>query len=213
MKYIIYIILLLMGARLFLPDKGQTGIQNLPLLIFILSCVLLYFIILGVKRCVAAQRIKKLLEASKLRIKHFSVIPAVPCKSGRYDIVTEDRRLTLNIKLLMRKRSYYRYHFNGVSRLEMYTGTRNGVHIGRNGVNRVSVARASNVDTTNCVARRKLPFTNPPTPHTVDIIVMDKFPNAVTDSMSRYGLGNGDVICGQVRLFDMEGFKAFLTEI
>lgn len=213
MKYVVYIILLIFGLRLFLPDEGENGIQSAHLLVFILLCALTYFAILGIRRCVTALKIKKLLETNKQRVKRFSVIPALFCKVGQYDIVAEGRRLTLNITLLMRKRSYYRYHFNGVSRLEMYTGTRNGMRAGRYGISRVSVSRASNVDSTKCVGRRKLPFAESESSNTVDIIVMDRFPSSVTDSVNRYGLGNGDMICGQVRLFDMAGLKAFLTEI
>ena len=213
MKYLVYTALIFIGGLLFLPEHGKIVPRNLPLLLFLIACILLYFVLRAVKWAIAAYKVKRILKREHINIKHFSPVPFYLCPKGRYNIVADSRRSTLNIVLIMRKRKYLRYHFDSFDKLEYYVGGRNTFKGMRTGSRHVSIAQTNRVDTTEKKGIRKLPFEGSPPKRHTDIIIINKFPHAVTDSVNRLELGNGDKICNRVYLYDISGFDQRIKEI
>lgn len=204
MKYFVGIMLTFAALLTFLPSHYSNGIRNLPLLIAILSVFAGYHIIRAVRRTAALIKIRKHLVSEKMRIKHFCLVPNLLGIKNKYDIVAEDRSHTVNIVLLMRKRKGLRYHFERPDLLEYYTGFRSSIRATRYGASRVSIAQANGYDSTSLAGRRKLPFQDEAVKGESNIIIIDRLPRCVTDSVSRHELSSGDTICGYLRLYIMK---------
>lgn len=213
MKYLLYTALIFIAALTFLPGHGSTVPRNLPLLLFLIACVLLYLISHLINRIFTAYKIRHILKKNRFVIKCFSPLPKIFCVKGKYSIVADGKKNTLNILLIMRKSKYYRYHFERFDKLEYYVGSRNTFKGMRSGYRTVSIAQTNRADTTENKGARRLPFEEKTSKHRIDIVIMDKFPAAVTDSVNRLELGNGDKICGRVYLFDIDGFENRINDL
>lgn len=213
MKYLVYTALIFIGGLLFLPEHGKFVPRNLPLLLFLIACVLFYITSRMISRIITAYKIKRILEREHIKIKRFAPTSYFLCQKGRYNIVADSRRNTLNIVLIMRKNKYLRYHFDSFDRLEYYAGSRSTFKGMRAGSRQVSTAQTNHVDTTAKKGGRRLPFEETLSKHRIDIVIMDKFPRAVTDSVNRLELGNGDKICERIYLYDLSGFERRIKEI
>ena len=127
MKYVVYPALAFVAALLFLPSHYSNGIRNLPLLIFIISCISLYYTVSAAKRVITLFKIRKRLIGEHMSIKRFSLVPNIFGIKEKYDIVAESRHSTVNIVLLMCRRSNLRYHFERPDLLEYYKGSKNSL--------------------------------------------------------------------------------------
>lgn len=213
MKYLVYIVLIFICGLMFLPEHGKTVPRNLPLLLFIIACVIIYYSARALKRIIAVYKVKRILKRERIKVNHLSLLPPFLLKKGRYSIVADSRSSTLNIVLIMRKSKHLRYHFDSFDKLEYYVGGRNTFKGMRSGSRSVSIAQTNRVDTTEKKGVRRLPFEEAPSKRQTDIIIMDEFPRAVTDSVNRLELGNGDKICDRIYLYDISGFGKRIKEI
>ena len=202
MKYVIYCILLFISALLFLPEAESSEIRNPELLLTVIALILLFFAIKFIKLSLSVNRIKKALIVNKIRIKstRFGI--------GKAYIIAENSRETLDVCLLMRKKSYYKYHFTDENHIEFYKTTVTAV---KNGRDRVTVSQASpEVKHVGDQRIRRQPAERGTVKY---YLVMDKFPNKITAASGNHSLGNGDRIGNsEVVLYDIKGFAAAISE-
>lgn len=203
MKYIIYCILIFIAGLLFLPETGTTEIRNPELLITVIALIALYFAVKFIKLVLSANRIKKAIGENKIRIKstRFGI--------GKAYITAETHEETIEICLLMRKKSYYKYHFADVSHIEFYKTTVTAV---KNGRDRVTVSQGS--PEVNHVGDQRIKWSDHDNRGTTKYyLVMDKSPSRVTSAESNQSLGNGDRIGNsEVVLYDIKGFTEHIFQ-
>ena len=199
MKYAVSIALIFVAAFFFLPEPGSTAIRNLPLLILIVGLVFLSF-------CVYLFRLVVLIwKTRRLCLKGDAAIRRVRLAPGKSYLIAAHGDETFVIRFLIRKRSYYHYHFTDVNRVEYFKSSR-------------AVCRANKVTgevrigavNTRLVGHKNLrPLNISQDGKTTEILLMNKFPQRISDSMHKY-LENGDRIChSEIRLYNYAGFSKF----
>ncbi len=191
------------------PQPYETGIQNIPLLVAIFVIFFAYKLRNIPKHILLSFKIKRLLSNNRTRIKAFSALPRSYGKCGTFDIVADGRKNTLNIVVIARKNKYLRYHFDNPERLEYYNG---GRYIATWRGNKRFQIQVGMVDTTKLKGKRRLPWRDIDE-RDINIVVFDKLPVAVSDSVSRETVCNGQKLCGKIYLYDFESFKANIEKI
>lgn len=200
MKYLIYCGLAFIGFLLFMPRTGDTAIRNVPLLILIISVIALYYIIKYLNTIVFSKKIKKLLSDVNMNLKNLNVL----FEKGY--IIAEDSNNVYNICFLIRKKSYYRYHFCAPNSIELYKST-----FAVNKSNKAGTIARGAVETQK-VGTQKIVYKTFTTNKTQKyFVIFNQLPDIISDSINREKLGNGDHICSSnVLLYDIQGFeKAF----
>lgn len=192
MKYLLYIFLFFIAFLLFVPETGSTEIRNPELLIAIAAIVLIIFIVKLIKLAVFAGRVKKELRENKYEIKkaRFGI--------GKAYITAENRKETLEICVLIRKKSYYKYHFADENRIELYKTTVSAVRSGRD---IAKVSKYSEVKLAGIIriAQSKAEGAK-------RFIVFDKFPTTASDNVTR-SLNVGDTVTeSEIAVFDLKSF-------
>jgi len=199
MKYFVYIALLFICGFLFLPAMGTTEIRNLPLLLFILSLVLLFILIRFFQYAllvVKTQRQLKKMGVHKTKVKFF---PWMSFFHGHYSITFSHNNKVAQIILLSRKRKYQRYHFDSINKLEFYRSNR----VVFNDI-KAKGGTISKLVETNLVGKQRINWDDDAE---IRIIVFDKFPGRITDSVKKEDLGVGERICASnIYLFDKATF-------
>ena len=209
MKFVIYSLLVFVLLLIGKPEPYEEGIQNIHIYVILLCLLAIYLIYRLIKRAVIAYKIRKALEKNRTRIRKFSVLPRSYGKRGTFDIVADGRNNTVNIVIIARKNKHTRYHFDSPALLEYYIGGRfQGSWLGH----RRFVRQVGTVDNTKLVGKRRLPWREIDE-RDVNIIVFDKLPVAVSDSVSRETVCNGQKLCGKIYLYDFESFKANIDNL
>lgn len=196
MKYIIYFILLFIAFLLFVPETGSTEIRNPELLMAIAAIILIILIVKLIRLVLFAGKVKKELRENKYEIKkaRFGL--------GKIYIVAENHRETLEICVLMRKKSYYKYHFANENRIELYKTTVSAVRSGRD---IAKVTKSAEVKLAGII--RIAPSK---TENAKRFIVFDQFPTTASDTVNR-SLNVGDTVTeSESAVFD---FKSFIESI
>ena len=196
MKYIIYFILLFIAFLLFVPETGSTEIRNPELLMAIAAIILIILIVKLIRLVLFAGKVKKELRENKYEIKkaRFGL--------GKIYIVAENHRETLEICVLMRKKSYYKYHFANENRIELYKTTVGAVRSGRD-IAKVTKSAEVKLAGIICIAPSK-------TENAKRFIVFDQFPTTASDTVNR-SLNVGDTVTErEIAVFD---FKSFIESI
>ncbi len=202
MKYVVYCILAFIGLALFLPKSGSTEIRNLPLLIVIISLLLVYAAYRYIKLIFLACKVKKSLKKVGFTAKktHLNL------QTGY--VIAEDDTQVYNVSLLVTKRRYCRYHFSDESNIEFIKSTAS--------MSKSSTAGnvAKGAINTRVVGKQKIGHCDYNTDKEIkEILVMNKFPNSITDFNLKDELGNGDRICSKnLTLFDLDGFIKDLSK-
>ena len=192
MKYFVGVVLVFVAALLFLPEVGTAEIRNLPLLLAILAIIVIHFAIKGVKHAVLAQKIRVALKNKGFEIEISSIFYTTAKKYA----------LIYNVRTITRKNSYYSYYFKDENTLEFYKTNRLVV----NAIKAKGATPTKHTETRRVGLRRKFKWAE----NGENILVIDKFPVYVTDSVRKEALGNGNKICGRISIYDYNGFCEFL---
>lgn len=192
MKYFVYILIIFLASLLFLPETGGTEIRNPELLIAIAAVALIVATVRFIKLAGLAGKVKKSLKENKYRIKsaRFGV--------GKVYLTAEDHRETLDICILRRKKSYYKYHFADENRIELYKTTVSAVRTGRD---IAKVSKYSEVKLAGIIR-----ITQSKAEGAKRFIVFDKFPTTASDNTNR-SLNVGDTVTeSEITVFDLKSF-------
>ena len=196
MKYLIYAALLFIASLLFLPESGSTEIRNPEILMVIAAIILIILTVKLIKLAVFAGKVKNELRENKYEIKKARL------GFGKVYIVAENHKETLEICVLMRKKSYYKYHFANENRIELYKTTVGAVRSGRD---IAKVTKSAEVKLAGIIR-----ITPPKIENAKRFIVFDQFPTTASDTVNR-SLNIGDTVTeSQIAVFD---FKSFIESI
>ena len=204
MKYLVYAALVFVGMLVFLPKDGTARPDNLPLLLFLLACFALYHLLRFAKRVILLCRMRKLLLAKGASIRKFSPL-SLP---GRCDIIAEKGEKTLQIILLLHRSSRTQYHFETPTSVTYFKSNRLVYRAG--GASGVTVSRE--VDTKR-VGGRSFSWSNLSDEAVVPVLVIDRQPPLVTDSVHREPLSIGDAICKKVYWYNHASFAVNLDAL
>lgn len=192
MKYLLYIFLFFLAFLLFVPETGSTEIRNPELLMAIAAIILIILIFKLIKLAVFAGKAKKALRESKYEIKKARL------GLGKVYIVAENHKETLEICVLTRKKSYYKYHFANENRIELYKTTVSAVRSGRD-IAKVTKSAEVNLAGIIRIAPTKIE-------NAKRFIVFDKFPTTASDTVNR-SLHIGDTVTeSEISVFDLKSF-------
>ena len=204
MKIVLYLLAAFVGFVVFAPNIRAEKIDNLPLLITILVCIVLYFIIKAIRRSMLLVKLKKLLISKGMKITRFSILPNLSGSSEKYDISASLGETKFNFQFLLRKKKHYRYHFENFNRLEYFKSNRLVFkHTSRG-------ATITNAIETNSAGRRTLSFKGDN--DAVEVLIIDKAPGRITDSIKKEDLYSGDRICNKVYYYELKSFVNKIDE-
>ena len=196
-----YSLIAIVAVGIFLPDGISGGLDNVPYLI-VLLLILLTVLTVKVVRYIRIFRFaKKQLRKNGFAVQKCRYIPPF-CGSKKCNIVACKDNLTIRISILKITKKYLTYHFEDVNTMELYKSTRLAI--------KPEVRQANIISghvQTQMVGTKLLNWKIAHNPNEVNILLFDKFPNMVTDSQNREGLGNGDKICGKVFVYNLSGFE------
>ena len=187
MKYFVYAVLALIAGFLFLPATGTSEIRNQPLLILILSLILISILIRFLKYVALMVKTKQSLKQRKISLIKSKFQPWASCFHGHYSITFQYENQTVQIVLLSKKRKYQRYHFDRIDRLEFYRANRVVFRSSK-----IWGAKISDLVETNQVGKQRIKWDNFAE---IRVILFDKLPDQITDSVKKENLGTGDQIC------------------
>jgi len=199
MKYFVYVALAFIAGFLFLPAMGTTEIRNLPLLLFILSLILLFILIRFFQYALLVVKTKKQLK--KIGIHHIKIkfFPWNSFFHGHYSVTFPHKNQVAQIVLLSRKRKYQRYHFDSIKKLEFYRSNRV--------VFKAALPKGATVSKlveTKLVGKQRLKWDDAAE---IRIILFDKLPVRMTDSVKKEDLGVGEKICNSnISILDFATF-------
>ena len=192
MKYFIYCILAFIAFLLFVPETGSTEIRNPELLIAIAAIALIIFIVKLIRLVIFSGKIKKELSDNKYKIKKARL------GLGKAYITAADHKETLEICVLMRKKSYYKYHFADEDRIELYKTTVSAVRTGRD---IAKVSKYSEVKLAGVIR-----IAPPKAEDAKRFIVFDKFPTTASDNANR-SINVGDTVTeSKIAVLDLKFF-------
>ena len=195
MKYVVYIAMLFVCGFLFLPRTGTTEIRNLPLLLFILALILIAILIRFIKYVILVLKTQKQLKKIGIQHTKIKIFPWASFFHGHYSITYSYGNKTGQLILLSRKRKYQRYHFDSVNKLEFYRSNQ----VVFNNI-KAKGATISKLVETNLVGKQRLKWDDAAE---IRMIVFDRLPWQLTDSVKKENLSIGEKICdSNVYLFD-----------
>lgn len=189
MKYVVYAALAFVAALLFLPEQGSTQIRNLPILLFLLYLLLAVALwrLLQYARLMA--KAKKLLKKQGIFSVRLTFLPWASLGRGRYSLTFPYGDDTVQIMLFSRKRKYPRYHFERADCIEFYRTNR----VIFNSI-KAKGATVSHLSETNLVGKQRISWNqNAP----IRVVLFDKLPHSVTDSIKKEALDVGERILNQ----------------
>ncbi len=197
MKYLVYFNLLLIAGFLFLPQTGTTEIRNKPLLIFVICLIVIWILIRFFKYVLLMVKARRLLKQNKKKVIKTRFFPWASLFHGQYSITFQSENEIAQIILISKKRKYQRYHFDSINQLEFYRANRVVFRSSR-----VRGATISNLVEINQVGKQRLKWDDTAK---MRMIVFDKYPDFITDSIKKENLGTGDLICdSDVSIFDWD---------
>ncbi|MBQ8351394.1 MAG: hypothetical protein IJY20_05060 [Clostridia bacterium] len=218
MRYVLITALAFVALILFLPAQGSMLPRNLPLLATLLALLALCAIITVARHIILLWKAKQLckqrgmtIDSSRLCLVrghlHGRLVGHMEVKHKNPTVTVRDEKRYC-ILFLVRRRSYWRYHFELPERLEFYRSHRVATR-----VNRVSYHIARDT-TTQPAGRQRLSWGKDGQEADAKLIVMNKLPLTVSDSNSRQELSNGDEICASgTYLYDFTVFPKALDRL
>ncbi|MBQ7376995.1 MAG: hypothetical protein IJW71_01565 [Clostridia bacterium] len=202
MKSVVYAGLAFIALILFMPTHGSYIPRNLPLLILLIALYLLYYAVRFIKYILLIRKTAELLKQHGYEIKRIRVFPFAARARGEYSLLAQRRGALYSFYFLIRKRRHYRYHFDSRTRLSLYESNRVMINSGR------FYARRSNIVQIRRAAKHHLKWQVPADTEPTFVLLMNKFPDLITDAKTTGGgLGNGDLICDAVHLYDFPAFS------
>ena len=123
---------------------------------------------------------------------------------GRYNIIFKSEKKELNIVFLVKKKKYQNYFFKDINNVEFYRSNR----VVFNNI-KAHGATISKAVETKSVGKQKIKWKQYDMGHNgTNILLFDKLPFKISDSVKKEELGNGDRICSSnVYLFDLNGLQ------
>ena len=192
MKYFVYCLLAFIAFLLFAPGSGSTEIRNPELLVAIAAFAAIVLIIRFLKLARLAGNVKNSLKENKFEIK------STRFGFGKVYIVAKNHKETLEICILMRKKSYYKYHFSNENRIELYKTTVGAVRTGRD---IAKVTKSAEVKLAGIIR-----IAPPKIENAKRFIVFDQFPTTASDTVNR-SLHIGDTVTeSEISVFDLKSF-------
>lgn len=210
MKYLVYTACAIIGFLLFVPETGTTQIRNLPILIALISFFVGFRLFRFAKYIVLMMKTKKALTQKGMRLRKVVISPFGAGLHGRYAMSFSGAKADWNILFLVVKEKYPHYFFDKVDFLEFFRRNRIVFNAGK-----TKGAIVSKQVETQLIGKQRLLWTRSTMTNVgSNILLMDKFPNKIFDSVKREELGNGDRICGtDTRLWNWRGFCQYIEEI
>ena len=182
MKYIIYIILAVFGLVLFLPESGSTQIRNIPIFIFVISCIAIYIIYRTARLALLMRNIKTAIKSAGLMTKKSRL-----CMGNGY-VIAKNNEENICIRFLVRKRKFCRHHFANDSTIEFYKTSAAMVRSSKRGTFAKGSVETKKVGEINlCALPNALEYSQL-------FIVTDKMPDMLTDYKFKKNLFNGDCV-------------------
>lgn len=199
MDVVFYSMAAIVSAFLFLPRSEGSPIRNVPLLLSLIAIFALLYFIRLIQYIVLMNRTKKHFASKGYKVYGLTFLPAFLFFKGNYSLKMQKGEEKIYISFLVRKNWYLHYHFERADKIEYYKYTR-GFFYG--GQKKLVAPISKTIDKTKTGGRRVY---LPKTGYNKTIIVFNKMPDYVTDSVKKEGLGNGDYICGSnVLLYDVK---------
>ena len=182
MKYIIYTILAIFGLALFLPEPGTTEIRNLPIFIFVVSCIAVYIIYRTIRLALLMRKIKKAIKSAGMTIQKSRL------SIGNGYILAKNNEENMCIRFLVRKRKFCRHHFASEKVIEYYKTSAAMVRSSKIGTFAKGAAETRKVGEIQlCDMPKGFEFSK-------SFIVIDKMPDTVTEYKLKGGLFDGDFV-------------------
>ena len=182
MKYIIYTILAIFGLALFLPEMGTTEIRNLPIFIFVIACIAIYFIYRTARLALLMRKIKKAVKSAKMSSQKARL------GMGNGYVIAKRNGENVLIRFLVRKRKFCRHHFASENVIEYYKTSAAMVRSSKRGTFAKGAVETRKVGEIQlCDMPKGFEFSK-------SFIVIDKMPDTVTDYKLNGGLFDGDFV-------------------
>lgn len=198
MKYLVYTILTLIAVALFVPKTGTTQIRNLPLLLALLSLIAIFLLIRSVQYIALILRTRHHLRKNGYQIQKTSVLPH---PINKYNLIAHNEGQPLHIVCILRKRPYWRYHFDSINRLEYYKSASTAIRSGGG----YSAKLYSKSVETRYMGKSKLPFQQEDAGTAV--LIINRMPCYVSSNTRRNPSHSaGDLICERIRFYDAKSF-------
>ena len=192
MKYLLYIFLFFIAFLVFAPEAGSHEIRNPELLIAIAAVIFLVMFIKFCKLTKLAGDLKKVLKDNKYEVK------STRYGIGKAYVTAGNRKETLDICLLGRKKDYLKYYFADSEHIELYKTTVSAVRTGRD---IAKVSKYSEVKSAGSIR-----IAPPKSDGAKRFIVFDKFPTTLSDASNK-SLQMGDKIAeSEIAVFDLKSF-------
>lgn len=202
MNVVFYSIAAIVSAFLFLPRSAGSPARNVPLLLSLVVLFTLLYFFRIIQYIVLINRTKNHFLSQGYNVSGITILPSFLFFKGDYSMKLKKGEDKIYIRFLVRKNSYLHYHFETVNKIEYYKYTRGFFH---GGTKKLVAPISKKLEKTK-TGGRKILF--PDDGYNKNIIVFNKMPNYVTDSVKREGLGNGDYICeSNVVLYDAKHLK------
>lgn len=204
MKYLIYLILTFIGGLLFLPQTGSTQIRNIPLLLVILFSILGVVIIRVLKYIILMFKTKRYLNQKGFKCVKFLFFPLGSMLHGRYNMTFRSETEELNIVFLVKKKKYQHYFFKDINSIEFYRSNR----VVFNNIKAYG-ATISKLVETKLVGKQKIKWQHYDMSfNRKNILLFDKLPFKISDSVKKEELYNGDrICCSNIYLYDLKGLQ------
>ncbi len=199
--YIVYCLIVILLCGIFIPDGIDGEINNVPLLILLISVLTVLLIIKTILYVKTFTSAKRHLIKNGYEIQDFSTLPLCLRKGKAHHIVAKNGDKAIKIFVLNASRTYLTYHFEAVNQIELYKSTRLTIKPKIGQANIIS----GRIDT-RMIGRKRLYWQDSDFENATCIVLFNKMPNAVKDSVNRSPLGNGDKICNKAVLYDIKGF-------
>lgn len=202
MKYIIYTILAIFGLALFLPEPGTTQIRNLPIFIFVVSCIAVYIIYRTARLALLMRKIKKSTKSAGMTIQKSRL------SIGNGYIIAKRNDENVLIRFLVRKRKFCRHHFASENVIEYYKTSAAMVKSSKRGTFAKGAVETRKVGEIQlCTIRNESEFSK-------SFIVIDKMPDMVTDYKFQKNLFDGDIIGDNGAIFiSFDKFAQMINKI
>lgn len=210
MKYVIYGAGVILALAFFAPASGTTKIRNLPLLIALVLCLLVFAFYRILKYAFLMHKAKNALKQKGFHREKVTFFPFASMFHGRYSMTFKHSDKKVKIVFLVAKRKYPHYYFNSVNLLEFYSTNR----VIFNNI-KAKGATVSNLSETKKVGKQKRMWkATDLTQNDTNILLFNKFPPRISDSTRQQDLGNGDKICDtNIKVFDFNGFLEYVNTL
>lgn len=191
MKIFVYSMILFFGGLLFLPRNAYSPMRNVPLLLFILSAISIFYLYRFIKYIILMHRAKKFFLQRGMKLIKWRILPMIPVLRSHYSMSFENKDFTVNVIFLVRRKKYIQYHFKNTQQIEFYKTIREGFPgLKINGPN-----FSKKLDRRLVGRQRLLWNKNLETAKQKRIILFDVLPLQISDSTKTNDFFNGDCIC------------------